>query len=551
MEEKIVNTSEGIMSDVLNHINTIIPSLPNYRPLKPITIGEIPSVYYDSLTYAEQLLEIVKYLQNIVIPYINKVVETTNENIDILNENLENWSNDINNLITEIETFKANLQREWEEFQNTITATLTEYEDKYNAFETRITTEFNNFKNNIKTIVNNYTNKTNKMESYLNFGYNTPTRLTSTPISWNGKEFKNIFIELNSGFLSDEIGYLEYKWDNEVYNGPYLKSYNLGDNYIYYTFGQNLNNYQPIFRVNDISIEMAYIIPPITLEKVTQTSPWTPVQDTEYGQMVITSNYPNGKYMVHDTPHIYVPATYKLSDPNNEYNYIIDTNNGVASNVYYFFSKILNRMEEIIETGKIDVTADFTPQFNELKSNISNLQTNINNVENTLNEHITNADNTQSNNQTILDTHTTQITQINNTINDDLKPLINEVSLLKNKIKKYTKNLSLTNTYVEGTINDKSVSQYRLWTDGSIEGVVLQDNEYIIGCSLLHDNKTYTNKTNIILNSKSQIYFFSNEPIVECEKTRNNNISYSVQLENVLNEMSSNATIIIYTCIID
>ena len=90
-----------------------------------------------------------------------------------------------------------------------------------------------------------------------------------------------------------------------------------------------------------------------------------------------------------------------------------------------------------------------------------------------------------------------------------------------------------------------------LWTDGSIEGVVLQDNEYIIGCSLLHDNKTYTNKTNIILNSKSQIYFFSNEPIVECEKTRNNNISYSVQLENVLNEMSSNATIIIYTCIID
>lgn len=138
---------------------------------RPTSIGEIPTIYLDSLTYLEQLTRVVKYLQDEVVP----MLETMKQDIENQNDNIENAINDIN---TNLQDFENKIQNyidttnaSLEAYKNTLTSEWNAYKEdttnNYNTFTTNITNAFNEFKTSTTDALNTF--KTEMQDEYASF----------------------------------------------------------------------------------------------------------------------------------------------------------------------------------------------------------------------------------------------------------------------------------------------------------------------------------------------------------------------------------------------
>ena len=138
---------------------------------RPTTIGEIPTIYLDSLTYLEQLTRVVKYLQDEVVP----MLETMKQDIENQNDNIENAINDINTNLQDFETKIQNYidttNASLEAYKNTLTNEWNAYKEdatnNYNTFTTNITNAFNEFKTDTTDALNTF--KTEMQDEYASF----------------------------------------------------------------------------------------------------------------------------------------------------------------------------------------------------------------------------------------------------------------------------------------------------------------------------------------------------------------------------------------------
>lgn len=464
-----------------NNITKIITP-PNYRALKPITVGEIPQVYLDSLTYAEQILELIKYIRDVVYPTLVNVINTTNENIELMNEALENFKTTLDSMITDIENFKATITNEWETYQTTVNNKLDEYEQLYHNFEMSITNQFTDFTNSMTTNFNNIQSEWNNLTEYLNTG--TVEQLnTFVPDYWDLYQYdeEGNPIRTSTSFTPQEPLYVNFNnlEDNSISSSIF---YFNKQNTEQYGNGRELANidYNPYSEEGKKYSINLYIKSGYTgtyyIDIVNNTIQAPSVPDipnyNEYAnEWLKYMSIANGIYKI-DYVGLYEAQRIAFSNsniPKEDLTVIKWTGENMAYTTEYkgykWFMGIIDQFIEVINTGKIDVTADFEPQFNELKQDISNLQTNINNVENQLTEHITNANNIQQNNQSMLNTHTEQIASINQTINEDFDPLIGEVAsnsaditLLKNDFIIISTDITLNRTSSTGTINGQSIN---------------------------------------------------------------------------------------------
>lgn len=553
-----------------NNITKIITP-PNYRALKPITVGEIPQVYLDSLTYAEQILELIKYIRDVVYPTLVNVINTTNENIELMNEALENFKTTLDSMITDIENFKATITNEWETYQTTVNNKLDEYEQLYHNFEMSITNQFTEFQNNMNTQFNEFRNDVNNtLENYQNtingavndvnkmVDYLTNGATVLIPVPQSDLYPTNILNKYNELVVSSNIFNYEFKHNNTYILGGVqgtinnttgdLISFNINNTkdsgFFYYRDFESIDKYIFFNKVNDkfIANEESNII----------------YFDSDNNIHINIANFEELIKPKVIEPLLVINNIFE-TDGNNIFekmgNYYNTIEHGATPSEYTYFSNILSRMEEIIETGKIDVTADFDPQFNELKqdianlenketTDISNLQSNINNIENQLTEHIASANSIQQNNQTMLDTHTEQIASFNQTINEDLEPLIGEVASnsanitsLKNDFKIETINVTLERYTDTNEIDGHNVSiktaasnflQSGDYTNYTIIGTMYKNNAN-------NQIRTGDNLTTVIYSRNTDtglLYYLGKRKAIECQINNNNQINGTMRIQD-------------------
>lgn len=169
---------------------------------RPTTIGEIPTIYLDSLTYLEQLTRVVKYLQDEVVP----MLETMKQDIENQNDNIENAINDINTNLQDFETTIQNYidttNASLEAYKNTLTSEWNTYKEdttnNYNTFTTNITNAFNEFKTSTTNALNTF--KTEMQDEYASF-INTVNSTMSgyeTEINNQLKQIQDIASDVNT-----------------------------------------------------------------------------------------------------------------------------------------------------------------------------------------------------------------------------------------------------------------------------------------------------------------------------------------------------------------
>lgn len=216
---------------------------------RPTTIGEIPTIYLDSLTYLEQLTRVVKYLQDEVVP----MLETMKQDIENQNDNIENAINDIN---TNLQDFENKIQRyidttnaSLEAYKNTLTSEWNTYKEdttnNYNTFTTNITNAFNEFKTSTTDALNTF--KTEMQNDYASFintvnttidGFNTElTRIAGEVDKYAGSindavlkvnnaitMFENLTNDIpNINNVLDKLYTTQQLEPNIMYGGGYLK----------------------------------------------------------------------------------------------------------------------------------------------------------------------------------------------------------------------------------------------------------------------------------------------------------------------------------------
>lgn len=464
-----------------NNITKIITP-PNYRALKPITVGEIPQVYLDSLTYAEQILDLIKYIKDVVYPTLVNVINTTNENVELMNEALENFKTTLDSMITDIENFKTNLNNEWETYQTTVNNKLDEYEQLYHNFEMSITNQFTEFQNSINknmsdfinlinsniADINDFTNLIKTVTTSYNEGFrrelNEGMKCIGVDISGNDLLIKRVYD--NEPLTSGNINFNNFysgSSDDPVFLNIGGKIKNLPNNpnaTLYFGIEPNSEQVYPLFTYKDNKVyfnkynihenwETKETI--VTLQeeiligeymnysmKFPNDITFTSTEGTQYeymgydlianynGLTLLTYNskysgsvllkadclryYDDGMSMEDYPVYLSILNQYSSNDPN----FPPQIGGYITATLYLNMTSwynLITQFKSLVNTGKVDVTADFDPQFNELKQDINNLQTNINNLENEVNTDVTNL-------QTNINKNTNDIDDINNYLNN-------------------------------------------------------------------------------------------------------------------------------------
>lgn len=426
----------------------------NYRPLKPITVGEIPQVYLDSLTYAEQILELIKYIRENVYPTLTNIINTTNENIDIMNDTLEGFKTTIDNMELQVNDFLNKIQTEWDTFQKSIDEILSNYENQYTEFENNITKEFNTFTENITIqtklatstaesamfALNNAGStsySTTLIDGVIKSLYNDITPHTTGNINlWNfaSSGSSSVLLGISSGDISNnKYGFNIVPNSEDIY--PLFTIEKTTDtNWTIYVNNYNYNNTTKKLELSNTTLLGSYINYQLQLDdSITfHQNQWSIIEsDYPYyiniGRLKIYCR--NNSKTVLSTYTNYIDLSYfnyenwESMDWNNRQfpiyiTYNTQYNSFQKENKYLtkFYDlrewyKLTSQFKQVIETGSVDITANFDAQFAQLQGQISTVSNNLNTLQSNVNTDISNLTTAVS---TLETSNTTQQTSINN-----------------------------------------------------------------------------------------------------------------------------------------
>ena len=150
-----------------NFDNTSI-DVQSLKPFKKfiMSIGELPTNYIDSLSYAELLTWFCDYLQNKLIPVVDNHAEAIEELQNFFN-NLD-ISEEIDKKLDEMAEsgeLQELLDLQYEELKREVNQTINAFKDETNVeitrFENSTDNEINNFRNTINNTITEQNNKIN------------------------------------------------------------------------------------------------------------------------------------------------------------------------------------------------------------------------------------------------------------------------------------------------------------------------------------------------------------------------------------------------------